>query len=65
MGGSGFLQGLMTFPKDTINEETVELMQPYLTMEDYTLESAKKVGTPCAYHMAITCTLHGYYMQVT
>ena len=30
-------------PKDSINDETVELMLPYLDMEDYTLENAKKV----------------------
>ena len=43
MSGSGFLQNLLTFPKDTINEETVELLAPYLDMEDFTLENAKKV----------------------
>ena len=43
MSGSGFLQNLMTFPKDTINEETVELLEPYLAMEDFNLETAKKV----------------------
>ena len=44
MGSAGFLQGLMTFQKDLINEETVEMLQPYLRMEDYNMESAKKVN---------------------
>ncbi len=43
MSSSTFLPGLMNFPKDTINEETVELLNPYLSMEDYNLETAKKV----------------------
>ena len=43
MNSNGFLPGLLNFPKDTINEETVELMTPYLLMEDYNLETAKRV----------------------
>ena len=42
MSASNFLSGLLSFPKDTINDETVELLAPYLNMEDYTFESAKK-----------------------
>ncbi|CAH8603615.1 unnamed protein product [Dicrocoelium dendriticum] len=43
MTNTGFLSMLVSFPKDSINEETVELLAPYLTMEDYTLDMAKKV----------------------
>ncbi|XP_052714224.1 dynein axonemal heavy chain 5-like isoform X2 [Crassostrea angulata] len=43
MSGTNFLQSLMNFPKDSINDETVELLDPYLSQEDYTLEVAKRV----------------------
>jgi len=33
----------MQFPKDMINEEMSELLLPYISMEDFNLESAKKV----------------------
>ena len=46
MSGGNFLQALLSFPKDTINDETVELLGPYLEMEDYNLETAKKVFDP-------------------
>ncbi|KAL3320549.1 Dynein heavy chain 8, axonemal [Cichlidogyrus casuarinus] len=43
MGNSAFLNGLLNFPKDSINDEMVELMEPYFNMEDFTMEKAKSV----------------------
>ncbi|XP_067331791.1 dynein axonemal heavy chain 8-like [Channa argus] len=43
MSASGFMSSLQQFQKDKINEETVELLTPYLDMKDYTMENAKKV----------------------
>ena len=40
MSALNFLNTIMQFPKDTINDETVELMQPYLQREDYNREKA-------------------------
>ena len=34
---------MTVFRQDSINEETVELLMPYLEMEDYTMENARKV----------------------
>ncbi|KAM8731517.1 dynein axonemal heavy chain 5 [Acanthopagrus schlegelii] len=43
MQNSAFLSMLLNFSKDTITEEVVELLAPYLEMDDYNLESAKRI----------------------
>ena len=40
----GFLQTLLNFPKEEINDETVELLQPYFRSDDFNYESAKKAS---------------------
>ena len=61
MSQQGFLQGLQTFRKDSINGETVELLAPYLEMEDYNLETAKKVCGNVAGLAAWTCAMSFFY----
>ena len=43
MGDTQFLGALMDFPKEAINDETCELLQPYFT-EDFTFDMAKKAS---------------------
>ncbi|XP_061094941.1 dynein axonemal heavy chain 5 [Conger conger] len=43
MNNSAFLSMLLSFQKDSITEEVVELLTPYLDMEDYNLETAKRI----------------------
>ncbi|WAR12301.1 DYH5-like protein [Mya arenaria] len=44
MAGTNFLAQLVSFPKDSINDETIELIKPYLEMEDYNFENAKRAN---------------------
>ncbi|XP_014673733.1 PREDICTED: dynein heavy chain 5, axonemal-like [Priapulus caudatus] len=43
MSGTAFLQQLLNFPKDTINDEVTELLEPYLRREDYNIVEARRV----------------------
>lgn len=43
MGVMDFMGRLINFAKDTINDETVELLQPYFNAPDFNFEAAKKV----------------------
>jgi len=48
MADIGFLPSVMGFQKDNINDETVELLYPYLKAPDFTPEDAKKVALALA-----------------
>lgn len=43
MASTTFLLQLQNYPKDIINNEMVELLQPYFKMEDYNMETARRV----------------------
>ncbi len=48
MSSTTFLSQLLNFPKDIINDEMVELLEPYLTMEDYNMGTALRVCSDVA-----------------
>lgn len=43
MASTTFLLQLQNYPKDIINDEMIELLQPYFDMEDYNMDTAKRV----------------------
>ena len=43
MASTTFLQQLQNFPKDSITDETIEFLEPYLRSEDYNMDMATHV----------------------
>ncbi|XP_017781875.1 PREDICTED: dynein heavy chain 5, axonemal [Nicrophorus vespilloides] len=43
MASTTFLLQLQNYPKDMINNEMVELLEPYFEMDDYVMDTAKRV----------------------
>lgn len=50
-----FLSDLKEFAKEQINDETVELLEPYFMCEDFNFENASKASGECP-----ACCVHGY-----
>lgn len=43
MASTTFLLQLQNYPKDSINDEMIDLLQPYFAMEDYNMDMARRV----------------------
>ena len=61
MASSSFLNHLLNFPKDTINDETVELLEPYFSMEDYNMDVAKRVCSDVSGLLCWTKAMSSFY----
>ena len=48
MADIGFLPSIAAFDRDATNDETVELLHPYMSLPDFTSEDAKKVASALA-----------------
>ena len=61
MAGTNFLGSLLEFKKDIINEETIELMDPYIRMEDYDHPTAVRVCGNVAGLLSWTVAMTNFY----
>ena len=43
MASTTFLSSLQNFPKDTITDEMIELLEPYFRADDYDMDTARRV----------------------
>lgn len=43
MASTTFLLQLQNYPKDSINDEMIDFLQPYFRMEDYNMDTARRV----------------------
>lgn len=41
MASTTFLLQLQNYPKDSINDEMIDFLQPYFAMEDYNMDMAR------------------------
>ncbi|CAG0918290.1 unnamed protein product [Notodromas monacha] len=61
LASTNFLQNLERFPKDTMNDEVVELLEPYFIMDDYNMETALRVCGDVAGLLSWTKSMAFFY----
>eukprot|EP00002_Diphylleia_rotans_P028875 TRINITY_DN5840_c0_g1_i3.p1 TRINITY_DN5840_c0_g1~~TRINITY_DN5840_c0_g1_i3.p1 ORF type:complete len:4482 (-),score=987.95 TRINITY_DN5840_c0_g1_i3:157-13602(-) len=64
MSDVGFLSNIMAFPKDSLNDEHMELLEPYLAMEDFEFTEARKVSGNVAGLCKWVRAMYTYHEQI-